>query len=230
MEPPTKRGNVVGAVVLEQHELFLSLLRIVELERNPVHGSFDAAHLREINRRIFQDASGAARRGIGEYRPPVPEGKDWLKARKLGTVEDLVYVAYARMDEYAIARLDKVLAGANPDGFRGLGISEFVQRFAALYAELDYIHPFSDGNSRTLRTFTKQLAKKAGYDVPWEQFSRDATGRDLLYIARDLSVNRLAMPNIQGERTKDRVASTMEQLAGNKDLAALLRDIVRPSR
>jgi cell filamentation protein len=29
--------------------------RIVELRLNPVQGNFDIAHLKEINRRIFQD-------------------------------------------------------------------------------------------------------------------------------------------------------------------------------
>ncbi len=32
---------------------------------------------------------------------------------------------------------------------------------------LDYLHPCSEGNSCTLRTFTRQLAREAGFDLNW---------------------------------------------------------------
>jgi cell filamentation protein len=75
------------------------------------------------------------------------------------------------MDDAATARLDKALEAAKPDELRGLKTPEFTAPLAKIYTELDYVHLFSDGNSRTLRTFTKQLAKEAGYEVDWERFT-----------------------------------------------------------
>jgi cell filamentation protein len=206
--------------------------RIAELEANPVAGNFDAAHLKEVNRRIFQDLPGAGFNDVtpGEFRKPVPDGLDWIKERDLSTVDGSFYVAYSRMDDVAMSRLDKTLEEAKPDVLRGLKTPEFTARLAKIYAELDYVHPFSDGNSRTLRTFTKQLAAAAGYEVYWERFDRSNVGRDLLYIARDRSVNELAKPHIQNANTMRQIVYTQDRLDGNRDLPDLLRDAVRTRR
>jgi len=213
-------------------EADLTFRRLVDLELNPVRGNFDAEHLKEINRRIFQDLPGAGFADVtpGQFRPPVPAGKDWMKQRGLATVDGAFFVAYSRMDNAALARLDKVLEGAKPDALRGLKTLDFTTQLAKLYIELDYAHPFGDGNSRSLRTFTRQLANEAGYDVDWARFNRSDVGRDLLYIARDLSVNELAKPHVQHEDTLRKILYTQTRLEGNRDLSDLLRDAVQPSR
>jgi cell filamentation protein len=224
--------NVLTTEQRQQLEADYTFKRVVELELDPVRGNFDAAHLKEVNRRIFQDLPGAGFDDVtpGEFRKPVPDGLDWIKQRGLSTVDGSFYVAYSRMDEAATARLDKVLEGAKPDELRGLKTPEFTARLARIYAELDYVHPFSDGNSRTLRTFIRQLAKEAGYEVDWERFGRSAVGRDLLYIARDRSVNELAKPHVQHENTLREILYTQDRLDGNRALPDLLRDAVRPRR
>jgi cell filamentation protein len=216
----------------EHIEADYTFARIVELELDPVRGDFDAAHLSEINRRIFQDLPGAGFDDItpGAFRLPVPEGQDWMKQRGLSTVTGAFYVAYSSMDVAATSRLDKVLKGAQPAELRMLKTAEFTQRLANLYAELDYVHPFGDGNSRTLRTFTKQLAGGAGYDIDWGRFARSPAGRDSLYMARDRSVNELAMSQIRHEQTMRKIIHTQARLEGHRTLPELLRDVVRPSR
>ncbi len=71
----------------EQVEMRHTYWRIIELELKPVAGQFDAVHLKEVNRRIFQDlpAAGFSDVSPGEYRPPVPAGTAWLKHRVLST-------------------------------------------------------------------------------------------------------------------------------------------------
>jgi len=206
--------------------------RINELRVDPVQGSFDASHLREINRRIFQDMPGAGFTDVtpGQYRPPTPKGKDWIKQRKLESVGISPHVAYSPMDNAAQARLDNLLKDINPTELAKLKTAEFTQTIGTLYTELDYIHPFSDGNSRTLREFTRQLAKKSGYELDWDRFNRSPAGRDILYIARDQSVNKLAMPHIQHDDTRRNIVFSTDQLEGNRNLPELLKDAIRPSR
>ena len=203
--------------------------RLIELQVQPVIGSFDARHLKEINRRIFQDLPGLGFDDVtpGQYRPAVPDGKDWMKNRGLSTVEGSFYVAYSRMDAAAQARLDSALERAAPAKLRAMNTAEFTVSVAWIYAELDYAHPFSDGNSRTLRTFTKQLAKESGYDIDWNRFATSPVGRDLLYIARDRSVNTLAKPQARDVGTVKKLIYTMDRVSGNRDLPELLRDAVR---
>ena len=207
-------------------------VRIFELELNPVRGNFDAAHLREVNRRIFQDMPGAGYTDVtpGEYRPPVEGSRDWVKNRGLETTRASSHVAYSPMDAAAQKQIEAALKSADPAALSKLKTAEFTEAFGKLYAELDYLHPFTDGNSRTLRTFTKQLAKEAGYDVDWARFNVSPGGRDILYIARDLSVNERALPQIKDQGTMRLVVNSQDTFAGNRPLPDLLKDAIRPTR
>jgi cell filamentation protein len=230
----TNSGNdrTPAAELRRKIEADFTGLRIAELRINPVRGDFDAAHLKEINRRIFQDlpALGFTEVTPGEFRPSVRTGDDWIKSRTLETNTVISFVAYSPMDEAARMRLDTVLRDADPSRLSRLGTAEFTQAIGRLYAEADYIHPFRDGNSRTLREFTRELADASGYVIEWERFNRTPAGRDILYVARDLSVNQLALPHVRHFGTERDVTLSMDQLTGNRDLPDLLRDAIRPCR
>jgi cell filamentation protein len=207
--------------------------RIAELRLSPVVGAFDVAHLKEINRRIFQDLPGLGFSEVtpGIFRPPaIFKGRDWIKSRRLESVNATTCIAYSRMDTSAQKRLEQILERADPVVLGKLKTAEFTKTLGSLYVELDYIHPFKDGNSRTLREFTRQLAKESGYDIDWERFNCSPAGRDVLYIARDISVNRLALSHIKDVGTKRDVLYTLDSFGQNKDLPKLLRDAIRLNR
>lgn len=91
-------------------EAELSQFRIIQLQLDPVQGNFDVAHLKEINRRIFQDFPAAGLvQTPGEFRPPVASG-DWIKTRLLSSQPVQYTVAYSRMDAPAQARLHRKVA------------------------------------------------------------------------------------------------------------------------
>ena len=216
----------------ERDEAKWTFQRLVELRRDPVSGDFQSTHLREINRRIFQDLPGLGYSDVtpGVYRDPV-SGGDWIKSRVLESTSERSLVAYSRMDPAAQDRIDSVLAAtAQPDKLSKLKPAEFTQTIADLYVQLDHAHPFSDGNSRTLREFTRQLSHAAGYELDWERFNRSAAGRDTLYIARDLSVNALAIPQVTTEGTMRRLAHSRHIFHQNRDLPDLIKDAIRPLR
>jgi cell filamentation protein len=50
---------------------------------------------------------------------------------------------------------------------QGLGINDFAARIAYYYDQLNYIHPFREGNGRTQRVFWGRVAKDAGYEIDW---------------------------------------------------------------
>lgn len=203
--------------------------RIVELQLVPVQGTFDAAHLREVHRRIFQDMPRLGFSAVtpGQYRPEVASG-NWMKQRGLATMSGDCFVAYSPMGAASRARIEEVLLRADPGHLAGLDTPAFTMATAQIYAELDYLHPFADGNSRTLRTFTKQLANAAGYELDWERFDCSAGTRDALYIARDKAVNAIALPQMQNERSMMRIVGSLKRLDPFKNLAQLLQEAVRP--
>lgn len=213
-------------------EDFLAL-RIVELESKPVKGDFDLNHLREIHRRIFQDLPklGITDLTPGALRGPVPEGREWIKVRGLESTKHSYVVAYSRMDETARARLDKALAAAQPDKLARLDKKEFTKKMAQLYAQLDFAHPFEDGNSRALRTFTRQLARESGYVLEWEKLSRTPQARDNVCIMRDHAVNKLAMAWVVDATVQRNVQTSLDMLHyGSGKLELLFDRVVTPER
>ena len=49
----------------------------------------------------------------------------------------------------------------------GFDFDRFVERSAYYFAELNYIHPFREGNGRATREFMRLLFLKNGYEVDW---------------------------------------------------------------
>jgi cell filamentation protein len=72
------------------------------------------------------------------------------------------------------------------------------------------------------------IAERSGYLLNWERFSQSPAGRDILYIARDRSVNELALPHIRHEATRRSIVLSMDQVEGNQDLPGLLQDVIQP--
>ena len=69
----------------------------------------------------------------------------------------------------------------------GLNGQDFAQRAAYFYGEFDAIHPFREGNSRTLRLFFSAIAKNAGFQLDWRILAAEDL-RPQLYAARDRAV------------------------------------------
>jgi cell filamentation protein len=207
--------------------------RAWQLDEKPVAGSFDATHLKEIHHRLFQDLPelGVPRFDPGQFRQAVDApDRDWVKHRGLSTVAGTFTVVYSHMDAPAREQLDQLLERADPAVIASMQTTQVCDNLSRLYANLDYIHPFNDGNSRTLRTFTRQLAAEGGYQVAWEQFAQSPVERDRLYIARDLAVNSLAIRSLRDPDSEQLIALMRGQLDGNASLRDLVGQIVRPSR
>ena len=205
------------------------VLRIAELEENPVQGKFDIAHLKETHRRIFQDFPKLGSDITpGQFRPSVGNNLDWVKTRQLESVNAISNVAYSNMSSDVQKKLNKILSTIDTKKLSKLDKKEFSKSIADLYIAIDYIHPFKDGNSRTLRTFTKQIAKESGYALEWEALNKSPAGRDILYIARDISVNKIALTLAKTDGTKRDITFTLDQLGNNRDMHELMKDIIQP--
>lgn len=173
----------------------LSFLRIKELVLAPLPGRFDAAHLRAIHGAIFQDTP---EHDPGRYRPETPGGV-YVKQRALEAERARYQVPYLTTGMAAAVESALKSFGA-VSALRGQPVAEVAGCLARLYGDLDHAHPFREGNSRTLRIFTRQLASATGYVLDWGTQHADAASRDRLYIAHDLAVMERAFPGLNRER------------------------------
>ena len=54
-----------------------------------------------------------------------------------------------------------------------MSLSDFAKKIAELYNEVNYIHPFREGNGRTQRIYFTQLIRYYGYDINFADVDTD---------------------------------------------------------
>jgi cell filamentation protein len=72
----------------------------------------------------------------------------------------------------ALARQFDLLAGERD--LKTMSRDAFAQRAAFHIGEINYIHPFREGNGRTIRLFLRELARQAGHNLKLDRIDRDA--------------------------------------------------------
>ncbi|MFB9949388.1 Fic/DOC family protein [Rhizobium puerariae] len=109
-------------------------------------GNFDLKHLKAIHRHLFQDLYEWA----GEIRTvEISKGESQFQFRQ--------YIETGMADVHS--RLAK-------SGFlRGLERSAFAAEAGRIIGDVNYVHPFREGNGRTQLQYLKQLAEGAGHSL-----------------------------------------------------------------
>ena len=145
-------------------EADVSLLRQRELLEHPINGRFTASHLCRIHRYLSGDVYPFA----GHFRR-----EDIMK----GNTRFLAW-------EEIPCKLSALLGQLRQENWLvAYPFDHFAAQSAYYFAELNYIHPFREGNGRAVREFMRLLFLKNGYAVSWAAVSADE-----LLNAMELSV------------------------------------------
>lgn len=149
------RAGIRDPERLARLEAEQTTIRIAQLERAPIAGSYDLEHLRAFHRRIFGDLY------------------DWAgELRSVAIAKDSTGFALPQHLETYLSRVFDELGAENR--LDGLGRERFLDRLTHFSAELNAAHPFREGNGRTQRAFLGQLAQAAGYTLAWRRLPREA--------------------------------------------------------
>ncbi|MCB5364696.1 Fic family protein [Pusillimonas sp. CC-YST705] len=146
------RFNLYDAHELARVESGLFALRAAQLALKPIGGHFDLAHLQAIHKHLFGDVYEWA----GELR-----SVDISK----GTTR---FAHHARIAPQA-ALLSQAFQAEHE--LRGLAIAPFCKRAAHYLAEWNVLHPFREGNGRSMREMFGLLAHACGYHISWHQIA-----------------------------------------------------------
>jgi len=144
--------NIRDQFTLGRYEDAVTSLRIAELVNMGVSGKFDFRHLQDIHRHIFQDIYPFA----GQIRQE--------------DIQKGFHFARYQFIESEGVRLLSELAAENH--LKGLDADAFSRRAAHYMAELNVLHPFREGNGRTIREFIRQLGLNAGHVVDFNRVPR----------------------------------------------------------
>ena len=135
--------NIVDAADLAFMERRLARNRMAD---GVPTGDFDLPHLQAIHRHLFQDIYDWA----GEVRtcPLTKNGDAFQHPRHI----------HAGMADVS-RRLEKA------DYLKGLSPWEFAAKAGEIVGDVNYVHPFREGNGRTQLLFLDQLAGQAGHPL-----------------------------------------------------------------
>lgn len=143
--------GLTDAEKLDQAERLLSRRRTIE---GTPEGNFDLDHLRAIHRHLFQDVYDWA----GEVREvEINKGSSQFQFRQ--------YIATGMADVHR--RLTEA------DFLRGLDAEAFAAKAGEIMGDVNYVHPFREGNGRTQLEYLRQLSVQAGHNFQQERLVRE---------------------------------------------------------
>jgi cell filamentation protein len=133
---------------LSQAEANIAGLALAALAEQTLPGDYDLAHLQAFHRRIF--------------------GKLYPWAGELRTVQIAKPNAFYARPEHITSYAQGIFAElAQENHLKGLDRRDFLERLTHYHAEMYAVHPFREGNTRSLRAFLSQLAREAEHRITW---------------------------------------------------------------
>lgn len=136
--------NIKDEKLLQKYEAKIIAAKLLGLRQKGITGDFDVKHFTAIHTYLFEDIypfAGSFRKeniAKGEFR-----FAEW---------------------EYIDEQLERLLNELKlEDYLSGLDKEHLAKRLAYYISELNVLHPFREGNGRSIREFVRQLALKNGY-------------------------------------------------------------------
>jgi cell filamentation protein len=171
--------GIVDSEILDKAER----LYVIQRSRRGVpSGAFDLSHLRAIHHHLFQDIYGWA----GELRTvEISKGGSQFQFRQ--------YIPTGMADVHR--RLIRA-------GFlKRLPAGEFAREAGVIIGDINYIHPFREGNGRAQAQYLKQLAAQAGHQLDfrrvdpamWIEASKASHATDYALMAE--AIRKAIMPD-----------------------------------
>ncbi len=146
--------NIRDNKLLKTAEEEITLIKQMELLKNPIKGNFTKAHLMNIHKYIFEDIYPFA-------------GK--IRREQISKADTMFYPPNLIDRE-----LDKVFAKIKEKNMLKETDEEKVfDNLAYVMAELNIIHPFREGNGRSIREFIRLMAKRMGYELNWGNVDKE---------------------------------------------------------
>ena len=138
---------------LSEIEAQITFAKAVMLEETPIDDDFGFEHFKKIHDFLLCDLYEWA----GQVRT-VNISKKRTKFLDAASVESIGTKCFAKVRE---------------GYFENLPFDEFVKRIAEFYNDVNYIHPFREGNGRTQRIYFTQLIRHYGYDINFADVDTD---------------------------------------------------------
>ncbi|OYU12844.1 MAG: hypothetical protein CFE38_04320 [Comamonadaceae bacterium PBBC1] len=147
--------GITDSASLNEVEADIAGVQIQKILKEPAPKSFTALHLCALHEQVFSEVYPWA----GHYRQvDIAKGDThFLRHQDIAAKLDTIFSGLAK---------EGFLQGANPQAF-----SEFMGEFLV---QLNFVHPFREGNGRVQRLLVTQIATNAGLSLDWQPIGNEA--------------------------------------------------------
>ncbi|EHM55436.1 Fic family protein [Cardiobacterium valvarum] len=121
-----------------------------------------------------------------DYYKVRPAANDWHKLRLVSRLERPHLTLYSPLQSGDFHNAETAIKAALPENMADLNLAQKIERLTTVYAEIDYLHGFGDGNSRVNRAFVQEMARASGIVFDFANLDYE-----VMYVARDKSLCEL---------------------------------------
>ncbi|MBC3538259.1 Fic/DOC family protein [Rufibacter sediminis] len=201
-------------------------------EEGGIPGKFDQEHFQKIHKELFQKVypwAGETRANRGGFQG--------VKDTVVNLVPQEMRYAPFKEIETRLGTISQQLQQEN--NLKGLSTEKFIERAAYYLDQYNHVHPFREGNGRTLQAALTQLGKEAGYDIDFNRadpakynearnfaivkpHALQEAHKNLVPLKEFLQEITTPLPGIEAEKARtERIPRTPEPSAAMKRIEAL---------
>lgn len=140
----------------------------IALRKESFPERFDSSYIKHIHKCMFEKTFEWA--GHTRDKPFIFMDGSSAYMPEMSLSENVHY-ADGKEFRKLFREFDNTLAEKN--NLRGLSRTEFIRHAAPLFASLNYIHPFRDGNEHVQRLFFERLSQFAGHELNFSLVTRE---------------------------------------------------------
>ena len=140
--------NITNDIELMDVERNIVARKLSFLYLDPIDGKFDKEHLLNIHKFLFES--------LYEFSGKI---RDCDIAKKDLNGKSTIFCRPFAIEE----QLDLLLTNMKKDMMGIKDRNDLIKKISHYYCELNVVHPFREGNGRTIREFIRQLALKNNY-------------------------------------------------------------------
>lgn len=141
--------NIKDEKKLEDYERQMVSFKLATIRKHDMPEKFDANKLKYIHNYLFCDIYDFA----GEYR------------EENITKDNFMFAQYEYLDENVNLILDKIQINE----LIKMSFEEKIKNISYYMTELNVLHPFREGNGRTIREFIRQLLQAIGLEIDFSK-------------------------------------------------------------